>query len=241
MNVFIRSFIMKSSVYQTVLACCLGVSALSVHASYVCSVDGETVYSDAKISASCKEIPSEMPKAAPETVQVEPEQPKTETVTLRNASPAAAADKVDDIKILPQEKPAKSAKNTKSIAAEEEGGQVSNKWLIRLRDLDGKTSNAATNLADLKSAKARAAELNKRAKIIPAPVVAVQQNKPKRQLTRTQILQNEVRNEQAALVRAKVQLKVARKKGNQAKISSLTQAVSDREANIRAIQSEISR
>jgi putative periplasmic protein len=54
-------------------------------------------------------------------------------------------------------------------------------------------------------------------------------------------LENEVRNEQVALVRAQAQLNVAKKKGDQAKISRLTQAVNDRQANIRAIESEMKR
>ena len=65
--------------------------------------------------------------------------------------------------------------------------------------------------------------------------------KPKVQLTRKQILQNEIRNEQTALVRAKAQLNVATKKGDQAKITRLTQAIRDREANIRAMQNEMGR
>lgn len=63
----------------------------------------------------------------------------------------------------------------------------------------------------------------------------------KQQLSRNQILQNEIRNEQAALVRTKAQLNVAKKKGDKAKTSRLEQEVRDREASIRAIQTEMKR
>ncbi|WP_234395558.1 hypothetical protein [Neisseria weaveri] len=76
-------------------------------------------------------------------------------------------------------------------------------------------------------------------KPVSAPVIAPPPAKP--QLTRKQILQSEIRNEQAALVRAQAQLNVARKKGNKATIIQLEQAIKDRQANIRAIQREMSR
>ncbi|MCQ9326262.1 hypothetical protein [Neisseria dentiae] len=63
----------------------------------------------------------------------------------------------------------------------------------------------------------------------------------KQQLSRNQILQNEIRNEQTALVRTKAQLNVAKKKGDKAKTSRLEQEVRDREASIRAIQAEMKR
>lgn len=63
----------------------------------------------------------------------------------------------------------------------------------------------------------------------------------KQQLSRNQILQNEIRNEQTALVRTKAQLNVARKKGDKAKTGRLEQEIRDREASIRAIQAEMKR
>ena len=73
----------------------------------------------------------------------------------------------------------------------------------------------------------------------PAPVIAAPPARP--QLSRKQILQNEIRNEQAALVREQAQLNVAKSKGDKAKVSRLEQAVRDRQANIRAIQGEMGR
>ncbi|MFC3873425.1 hypothetical protein [Neisseria musculi] len=63
----------------------------------------------------------------------------------------------------------------------------------------------------------------------------------KQQLSRHQILQNEIRNEQAALVRANAQLSIAKKKGDKAKTTRLQQEIRDREASIRAIQAEMKR
>ncbi|UOO81981.1 hypothetical protein LVJ83_00435 [Uruburuella testudinis] len=82
---------------------------------------------------------------------------------------------------------------------------------------------------------------NAKSKAAPRTAAPVIAPPPKPQLTRRQILQNEVRNEQSALVRAQAQLNVARKKGDKAKITRLEQAVRDREANIRAIKSEMGR
>ncbi len=59
--------------------------------------------------------------------------------------------------------------------------------------------------------------------------------------SRNRILPNEIRNEQAALVREQAQLNVAKSKGDKAKVSRLEQAVRDRQANIRAIQGEMGR
>ncbi|MGN6746949.1 hypothetical protein ACTHUL_12750, partial [Neisseria sp. P0024.S002] len=94
------------------------------------------------------------------------------------------------------------------------------------------------NQPDTKAAKARAAEMNRKAKILPAPVVSAP---AKPQMSRKQILQKEVRNEQAALARAQSQLAAARRQGDQAKINRLTRDVSDRQASIRAMQSEMGR
>lgn len=83
----------------------------------------------------------------------------------------------------------------------------------------------------------KTAPVRNRAPAVVAPVVAVP--KPKPQLTRKQILQREVRNEQAALNRAKARLEAAKKSGNSAAIAQYERAVRDREANIRAMQSEM--
>ena len=118
----------------------------------------------------------------------------------------------DDIKILPTPKPS-GVTNTADA--------TSPSMRIKLR-------NAPKN-SKAQSARPRT----------PAPVIAAPPARP--QLSRKQILQNEIRNEQAALVREQAQLNVAKSKGDKAKVSRLEQAVRDRQANIRAIQGEMGR
>ncbi|HFC8458642.1 TPA: hypothetical protein ACFP38_002177 [Neisseria subflava] len=73
---------------------------------------------------------------------------------------------------------------------------------------------------------------------IPA-TIATPQPKPKE--TRKQVLQGEIRNEQAAITRLQTQLNAAKQKGDQIKIQQLTRTINARQANIRAIQGEMSR
>ncbi|OHQ07850.1 hypothetical protein HMPREF2608_06015 [Neisseria sp. HMSC064D07] len=73
---------------------------------------------------------------------------------------------------------------------------------------------------------------------IPATIAAPQ---PKPKETRKQVLQGEIRNEQAAITRLQTQLNAAKQKGDQIKIQQLTRTINDRKANIRAIQGEMSR
>ena len=70
--------------------------------------------------------------------------------------------------------------------------------------------------------------------VTPAP-------KPSPKENRKQILQTEVRNEQAAIIRLQTQLNAAKQKSDQIKIQQLTRTINARQANIRAIQGEMSR
>ncbi|WP_165010992.1 hypothetical protein [Neisseria yangbaofengii] len=217
---------MKPIFQKLILALGLNTIAVSAQAvTYICKVDGGIVFAEKKIGNQCEEshidgaaqvLPEEAAKALPEKVDLK-------------EAPGSAAPDVSDIKILPQ---------TFSGSVTNSAEAANPRMNIKLRN-GNDTSGRKTGAGDLKSAQARAAELNRKAKIIHVPVIAAPVAKP--QLTRKQILQNEIRNEQAALARAKVQLNVARKKGDQAKISRLNQAVRDREANIRAIQGEMKR
>ena len=205
---------MKPIFYRLILAFGLGSAALSAQAGYICKVDGNAVFTEKKIGNDCTESHTDG------TANVSPEEAGRavpERVDLKEAL-GEAAPEPGDIKVLPRTT----------------GGSVTNTAEAANPRLDIKLRNG-----DLKAAKARAAELNRKAKILPAPILPA--SKPKPQLTRKQILENEVRNEQVALVRAQAQLNVAKKKGDQAKISRLTQAVNDRQANIRAIESEMKR
>lgn len=72
-----------------------------------------------------------------------------------------------------------------------------------------------------------------------APVITPPPQPAKPQLSRKQILQREIANEQAALIRAQAQLAKAKKAGGNTR--ALEQTVRDRQANVRAIQGELSR
>ncbi|ASK27062.1 hypothetical protein [Neisseria chenwenguii] len=214
---------MKTIYTRLLPALILGLTTWQAQAAnYICNVDGTPVFTNKKVGKDCTASQTDgTAEISDETAQ----QAQPEKINLKEP-PGEAAPEVDDIKIL-------TSKQSGSVT---NSADAANPRLnIKLR----KGGTAGT--ADLKSAKERAAELNRKAKIIPAPVIAAPAAKSKPQLTRKQILQNEVRNEQAALVRAKAQLSVAQKKGDVAKISRLNQAVKDREANIRAIQGEMRR
>ncbi len=72
-----------------------------------------------------------------------------------------------------------------------------------------------------------------------APVITPPPQPAKPQLSRKQILQREIANEQAALVRAQALLAKAKKAGSNTQ--ALEQTVRDRQANVRAIQGELNR
>ena len=90
--------------------------------------------------------------------------------------------------------------------------------------------------------KSRSSSYSKyKAPVIRTAPVVTPVPKPSPKETRKQILQTEVRNEQAAITRLQTQLNVAKQKGDQIKIQQLTRTINARKANIRAIQGEMSR
>lgn len=90
--------------------------------------------------------------------------------------------------------------------------------------------------------KSRASSYSKyKAPVIRTAPVVTLAPKPSPKETRKQILQTEVRNEQAAITRLQTQLNAAKQKGDQIKIQQLTRTINARKANIRAIQGEMSR
>ena len=200
---------MKPIPYILAAALCLSSSAVSANpVTYICKTANGIVFTNQKTGAEC--TVSHVDGSATVSSE-EADSAVPETVNLKEAI-GQAAPEIDDIKILPR--PAVSS--------------VTNPRLdVRLR-----------NQPDTKAAKARATEMNRKAKILPAPVVSAP---AKPQMSRKQILQKEVRNEQAALARAQSQLAAARRQGDQAKINRLTRDVSDRQASIRAMQNEMGR
>ena len=208
---------MKPIFLRLILALGLYSAALAAQAEiFICEVDDRAVFTQKKQGKNC--TVSKMEGSADVSAEMAASA-VPEIVNLKD-KPGSAVPEVSDVQVLLSE-----AENSVTNTADASNPKLD----IRLRD---------GSLLDAKSAKAKADELNRRAKIVPAPVVMP---KPKVQLTRNQILQNEIRNEQTALVRAKAQLNVAAKKGDQAKITRLTQAIRDREANIRAIRNEMGR
>ena len=90
--------------------------------------------------------------------------------------------------------------------------------------------------------KSRSSSYSKyKAPVIRTAPVVTPTPKPSPKGTRKQILQTEVRNEQAAITHLQTQLNAAKQKGEQIKIQQLTRTINARKANIRAIQGEMSR
>ena len=123
-----------------------------------------------------------------------------------------------DIKILPNV-PITSVTNT----AEAANPRIN----ITLRNRQNKSRSSSYS-------KYKAPVIRTAPVVTPAP-------KPSPKETRKQILQTEVRNEQAAITRLQTQLNAAKQKGDQIKIQQLTRTINARKANIRAIQGEMSR
>ena len=123
-----------------------------------------------------------------------------------------------DIKILPNV-PITSVTNTAEAA--------NPRLNITLRNRQNKSRSSSYS-------KYKAPVIRTAPVVTPAP-------KPSPKETRKQILQTEVRNEQAAITRLQTQLNAAKQKGDQIKIQQLTRTINDRKANIRAIQGEMSR
>ena len=206
---------MKPIPYILAAALCLSSSAVSANpVTYICKTANGIVFTNQKTGAECtvSHVDGSATISSEEADSAVPE-----TVNLKEAI-GQAAPEIDDIKILPR-----PAVSSVTNTAESANPRLD----VRLR-----------NQPDAKATKARAAEMNRKAKIFPAPVVSAP---AKPQMSRKQILQKEVRNEQAALARAQSQLAAARRQGDQAKINRLTRDVSDRQASIRAMQSEMGR
>ena len=124
----------------------------------------------------------------------------------------------NDIKILPNV-PITSVTNTAEAA--------NPRLNITLRNRQNKSRSSSYS-------KYKAPVIRTAPVVTPAP-------KPSPKETRKQILQTEVRNEQAAITRLQTQLNAAKQKGDQIKIQQLTRTINARQANIRAIQGEMSR
>ncbi|KLT71979.1 hypothetical protein PL75_10745 [Neisseria arctica] len=189
----------------------LGLCAPVFSATYICRLDGKAVFSTEKLNNSC--TVSQMDGIS------------DHLGAQANAASEPVADPIgkiweseqfgsyNDIKIIPS-----TRDTTITNTAEAANPKVN----VKLR---GQKTQATTR--------------NGRPVRQPAPIIAAPPPKP--QLSRKQILQSEVRNEKAALIRAQAQLNVAKRKGATARVQQLKQQILDREANIRAIESEMNR
>ncbi len=187
-------------------------AALPAHAAtYICQVDGKAVFTTEKTGRNCQ---------------------LSSMNGISDDAPAAPESAASA--------PAPGSDNIAKIWEKEQFGRYDDVKILPTRPSGvTNTAEAAAPSMNVKLRNQPKAKRSNTAPRTPAPVIAPPPPKP--QMTRKQILQNEVRNEQTALVRAKAQLNVARKKGDKAKVSRLEQTVRDREANIRAIQSEMGR
>ena len=202
---------MKLSAFSLFSCLLLGLMTAPVQAAiYICPENGQAVFSSVKTSPSCQESKMDgISEEMPSAAAASEVQVDPQSDTITQIWDNSELGSYDDVKILPTTR--KPEADTK-INVKLRNGTQDNKEASQIK-------------------KPR----------IPAPVIApiVAVPKPKPQLTRKQILQNEIRNEQSALTRAQSRLEAAKKSGNSAAITQLQRAVNDREANIRAIRNEM--
>lgn len=207
---------MKACFYCALLA--PGLTAFPAHAvTYICKEGGRAVYSSEKINSSCN--PSKMDGG---NLAAPPNDTEEQTVP----SDAGAAPKTEQ-------------------------NQIETIWPVEKTDayddikIDPNAPvTSVTNTADAANPSMEIKLRNQKAKAARRPVIVVPKvttAPAQQQMSRHQILQNEIRSEQTALTRAQAQLAVARKKGEQAKIARLERDIRDREASIRAMKAEMKR
>jgi len=155
-----------------------------------------------------------------------------------NAAPAQAASQ-------PQATATSAAANTDEngsdtitqIWEKDQFGSYDDIKIMPRTEVDNKPASLDVKLRNQpRKSATRATQNNGR---VRAPVIAPPPAAAKPQLSRKQVLQREIANEQAALVRAQAQLARAQKAGGNTQ--ALQQTVRDRQANVRAIQGELRR
>lgn len=204
---------MKALVYSVALT--LGLAALPAHGvTYICKDGGKAVFSSEKINNSCN--PSKMDGNNISVIEDVEEQPVTPTVKkdageIEKIWTSEKPGPYDDIKIDPNA-PVTSITNT---------------------------ADAANPSMEIKLRNRKSGKGARRTPVIVVPKVTTAP--AQQQMSRHQILQNEIRNEQTAITRTRTQLAVARKKGDQTKIARLERDIRDREASIRAMKAEMKR
>ena len=182
-------------------------------------------------AASSQTAPASRPAQQP-AVTPAPTHPST------NATPAQATSQ-------PQATAASAAANTDEngsdtitqIWEKDQFGSYDDIKIMPRTEVDNKPASLDVKLRNQpRKSATRATQNNGR---VRAPVIAPPPAAAKPQLSRKQVLQREIANEQAALVRAQAQLARAQKAGGNTQ--ALQQTVRDRQANVRAIQGELRR
>ena len=181
--------------------------------------------------------PAASSQTAPASRSAQPVTPAA-TRPATNAAPAQAASQ-------PQATAASATVNTDEngsdtitqIWEKDQFGSYDDIKIMPRTEVDNKPASLDVKLRNKpRKSTTRATQNNGR---VRAPVIAPPPAAAKPQLSRKQVLQREIANEQAALVRAQAQLARAQKAGGNTQ--ALQQTVRDRQANVRAIQGELRR
>ncbi|QEY25410.1 hypothetical protein [Neisseria zalophi] len=231
---------MKPLLYCMALS--LGLTAaLPAHAvTYICKDGNRAVFSTEKLNASCQ--PSQMsgsdrnapkPVSSEDTTVIESAAPKKPS-----NSPAAKKDGIPK-KVNPSETEA-----PQTFEAHEIDDIFKTIPSIPNDDIKISPSTPNTSITNTIDAASQDMEIKlrneKQKRRTPVIVVPKISTPPaEQQLSRQQIIKNEIRDQQSALAQTRAQLNAARKQGDKAKINSLQRDVLDYEASIRAMQFEM--
>lgn len=226
--------------FGTVLLAILWAGNSQATTTYICQVEGKAAFSTIKVNSSCKESSMDgisTDVASEKQAELKPEDNESkESHTINQKKNQDILSSYDDVVIMP--KAAEMVTNSALAARTSRAGNAQMtppKLEIKLR----KQSKISPSVAAINN-KRQSASIKTAAPIrTAAPAVVLLPPPSKPQFTRKQILQREISNEHAALIRTKAQLEMVRKKGGNT--TPLLQAVRDREANIRAIQGEMNK
>ena len=180
---------------------------------YICPVNGQAVFSSVKISPLCEESKMDGISGTTAAVTAAPTAAPTAAVTAPEAYNSQDSDGITKIWDASAHGAYDDVKILPTTPESESDAQMN----IKLRNETNKPSKYKK----------------------PTYTAPVFEPKSRPKLTRKQILQNEIKTEQSALAHAKSRLEAAKKSGKGTAIAQHQRAVNDREANIRAIKSEM--
>ncbi|MCS4533905.1 hypothetical protein [Neisseria montereyensis] len=231
---------MKPLLYCMALG--IGLSApLPAHAvTYICKDGNRAVFSTEKLNASCQ--PSQMSgsdRNAPKSVSSEDTTVIESTAPKKPSNSPAAKNSGMPKKVSP---PATAA--PQAFEAHEMDDIFKTIPPIPNDDIKIAPSTPNTSITNTIDAASQDMEIKlrnekqkRRAPVIVVPKISTPP--AEQQLSRQQIIKNEIRDQQSALTKTRAQLNAARKKGDKAKINSLQLDILDYEASIKAMQFEM--